>query len=306
MEKLLINNLLIDLLRKEITFFFLVFLFLFSCKTIPPPSTNPTKNPPKETLAQKPNANYTLVETIDEKGKKLTTDKLQNAYLVTNENELIKYSKEGKELYTYANFELGEITHLDANNPFNILLYYSEFQTVVILDRTLSPINIFDLYESNTPVIKAIGLADDQNVWLYDELNYRLKKINRQGEIIFESSDLSQNIDKKFSPSFLLESGGEVFLLEENSSLFIFDNFARFLRQGEFKIPNGRMQSVDGLYVFLQADGLHIINPFLGSEEESILVLPKESKAVINAEIQQKRLFLLEKDKFSIYTFEKM
>ncbi len=277
----------------------------FSCTSLKTTANEePTTSPPPQN-EQEANAKYTLMFTQDIKAKFLTTDKLQHSYLVTQEDELLKIDKEGKTLYTYSNFEWGNISHVDATNPFNILLYYGDFQTVVILDRTLNPTHIFDLFQTNAPIIQAIGMSDDQNVWIYDEANFRLKKINTEGEIIFDSNDLSLNFSADISPTFLLESDGLVFLVEENKTVHIFDNFAKFRQVAPYKITDGRLQTVDGLYVYLGQEGIYTINPLLGESQAKILVLPKNTTEILSAEIQQTHLFVLLKDKFNIYTFEK-
>ncbi len=290
-------------ISNKLTLIVIVILCFFSsCKIQSQSNSLQTVDLPS---TQESNVDYTLEFKTEIKGKILKTDKLQNAYLVTQNDELIKYDKTGKKLYTYSNFDLGEITHLDATNPFNILLYYGNFQTIVVLDRTLDPMNTFDLFQTNIPTINAIAMADDQNVWIYDEANFRLKKINQKGEIIFESNDLSLELRSTFSPTFLLESAGEVFLSEVNGTVYIFDVFARLLIKEDYKIPNAQIQTLDNKYLFLKKNEIYIINPILGNNSKNVLMLPEKKTKAIQAEIQQKRLFLLLEDKFEIYTFEK-
>src|SRR5687767_905048 len=57
---------------------------------------------------------YKLIATIKTEGGFFTSDNQSNIYLVKND-ELIKYNKEGKELYRYSNKNLGNITYVDAS-----------------------------------------------------------------------------------------------------------------------------------------------------------------------------------------------
>ncbi len=286
----------------RILLLFGILIFLLSCGSVSNlESDSRTVIEEDKTTTFKDTSDYELIKLIPFKGKSMATDKLQNIYLVGNDDELSKYSKEGKELYTYSNFDLGTITHLDATNPFSILVYYGDFQTAVILDRTLQPIYTFDLFEAQSPRIKAIGMSDDQNVWIYDEDNYRLKKINTQGEIAFESPDLSLSINNKYSPDFIIEANGEVLLSQENGEVFIFDNFSRFIGSEKFNIPNARLQVLDGHYIFLQKDGIHTVNSFLGKASESVIAMPIPPQRIISAEIQQQYLFLLSEKGLGIY-----
>ena len=134
---------------------FILSFFFFSCsaKTTPPPT---------DTSA------YELIKKIDINAKWMATDKLQQLYIITTENEVIKYSPEGIELFRFSNNTLGDLTHIDITNPFSVLLYYPDFLTIYTLDRTLNKTGEFNLLDLNLTDVETVGMSNDNNVWLYD------------------------------------------------------------------------------------------------------------------------------------------
>ena len=309
MENLLTNNSYQkkqSFIKNETGFLFMILLLVFllpSCKTtaqITEQDSIPTE------IELIPNVNYTLVKKIEISAKYLTTDKLLNTYIVTEDDELIKYNPDGKEVYRYSNFELGEISHVDSSNPFNILIFYQEFQTVEILNRTLDKTLDFDFFKAESPNIKAVGISNDQHVWLYDELNFKLKKINSSGDVIFESADLSYSLKENFTPSFVLESGGNVYLSEANGAVFIFDIFGNYVARKDFRIPTAKLQLLNEILVYRNKNIFYIKDASLGElENNNRIIMPSLTSKIIDAEIQKDRMVILQEDSFSIYTFEK-
>jgi hypothetical protein len=117
---------------------------------------------------------------------------------------------------------------MDVTNPFKILLYYQEFNTIVMLDRLLSNINSIDLRKFNLFQVKCIGLAYDNNVWIYDELEGKLKKIADDGTLISETTDIRQLTDSVPDPDLLIDQGGLVYLYDSLKGAFIFDHYGGF------------------------------------------------------------------------------
>ena len=127
-------------------------------------------------FAQPSNVAYSLQESIPGQFAYFTTDKLKRIYAVTDDNELIQYDSNGKELFRYNNNTLGELTYIDTSNPFNLLLFYSEFQTVITLDRTLSPTGNLNLLTTEVGDAAAVALSNDNQLWVYDAASLQLKK----------------------------------------------------------------------------------------------------------------------------------
>lgn len=183
----------------------------------------------------KDSLDFPLYFEINQDHRFFTTDQLQQIYVVTPTNEVIKYSKQGRELFRYNNNYLGELAHVDVTNPFNLLLYYPDFLKVIVLDRTMSEVAVFDLTNLQVSDIRAVGLSNDNNVWLFNDLTTRLEKVNQQGQVLLSSPNLFLLLETVPVPNFIIERDNKVFVNVPQSGIMVFDNFARFLTTIEVK-----------------------------------------------------------------------
>ena len=204
-----------QLFIRNSAFLFCLSLLFSSCST-------PLKGQPVKASSQ------TTVNAL--KAKLLTTDKLQQFYLVDANNEVIKYNAKGKELFRFSNNQLGDLSHVDATDPFNVLLYYPDYLKVLTLDRTLNLTGEFDLQNLGLLYSQAVGMTNDNQLWVYDENVFKLRKVNRNGEILLESNDMSLLLDEEVIPNFVIERDNWVYLNVPNKGILVFDNFGRYTK----------------------------------------------------------------------------
>lgn len=172
--------------------------------------------------------NCQSLPVFTEKIKNFTTDNLGNIYTLTIDNQVVKYSPEGVEQFRYPNRTLGEASLLDATNPFHLLLFFQEYQTVLTLDRTLSVTGQFNLFQLGFQGAKAVGTSSDGMLWVYDETSFILKKIAADGTVIAKSGDLSLAIGQGLHPVFLVEREQTVFLNDPEIGVLVFDAFGQY------------------------------------------------------------------------------
>ena len=96
------------------------------------------------------------------------TDNLLNIYVVTSKNEILKYNQDGSFESRYANLKLGKLAQVDAMNPFKLMLYYSDFQTVQLVDNELNSLGSFNLQDLGVSRVGGVAMADDGKIWIYD------------------------------------------------------------------------------------------------------------------------------------------
>ena len=90
------------------------------------------------------------------------------------ENEFRKKPKEGK-ISFYKNVPLGKIHQIDLQNPLQIVLFYKQFTTVVLLDNQLNETTKINFSELQIPLNpEAVSLASQNKLWLYDMLSQKL------------------------------------------------------------------------------------------------------------------------------------
>ena len=158
--------------------------------------------------------------------KDFTTDNLGNIYLLNENNQVKKIDENGDSLAVYNDVRrYGKIHAIDASNPLKVLVFYKEFSTIVVLDRLLNVRNTIDLRKQNMLQVSAVTSSYDNNIWLFDELESKLKKIDDNGRVINESVDLRQAMDKAPVPQSLFDRDGMLYLYDSTKGLMVFDYY---------------------------------------------------------------------------------
>jgi len=81
--------------------------------------------------------------------------------------------------YQYNNLSLGKITNVDFQNPLQIVIFYKNFNTVVLLDNQLNEIKKIDFNLQSTPVtIEAVDLSSQNQIWIYDSISSKIGLYN--------------------------------------------------------------------------------------------------------------------------------
>jgi hypothetical protein len=168
----------------------------------------------------------TLLKTFPTEVKDFTTDNLGNIYLLTLTNQIKKVNEKGDSIAVFNDVRrFGKISSIDASNPLKILVYYKDFSTVVVLDRLLNVRNTIDLKRQNILQVKAITISYDNNIWLYDELDSKIKKIDDNGRLLLESNGFRQVYKFVPSPTNLYDSDGQLYLYDPRKGLLVYDYY---------------------------------------------------------------------------------
>jgi hypothetical protein len=173
-----------------------------------------------------PTTDFLLNRTIRADIADFATDNLGNIYLLSKDNQLKKLSANGDSLAVFNDVrKYGKIWSIDVTNPLKLLIYYREFTIIIELDRFLNIINTIDLRNLNILQAKAVGLAYDNNVWVYDELDARLKRIGDDGSLVDQTNDFRQLFDTVPDPSVIRDQGGLVYLYDSAKGAYVFDHY---------------------------------------------------------------------------------
>lgn len=172
---------------------------------------------------------FRLTRTIspgDHDAADFTVDNLGNIYILRKDNQLRKLSPQGDSLAVFNDVRrYGQIASIDVTNPLKILVFYREFTTIIELDRFLNIVNTIDLRKLNILQVKAIGLAYDNNVWVFDELDAILKRVGDDGSLVDQTSDFRQLFDSVPDPALIRDQAGFVYLYDPAKGVYIFDHY---------------------------------------------------------------------------------
>jgi hypothetical protein len=157
-----------------------------------------------------------------------TIDNLDNIYLLSNTNQLKKISPNGDTALFNDVRKYGKLFSIDATNPLKVLLFYKNFSTIAVLDRFLNIRNTINLRKQNIFKVKTIAASYDNNIWLFDEGDAKLKKVDDNGEVILESVDFRNLFDTMPSPTQIVDRDGFVYLYDSTKGFYTFDYYGSF------------------------------------------------------------------------------
>lgn len=156
----------------------------------------------------------------------MAVDKFGNIFLVTSNNQIKKLNSHLDSLAIYNESAFyGNIASIDVSNPLKILVYYKDFNTIVTLDRQLNKRNIIDLRTQNIFQASAIALSYDNNIWLIDEQENKLKKIDESGSVLLETRDFRTLFNQGFRPISIIDDNNLLYLYSPSIGWKVFDYY---------------------------------------------------------------------------------
>jgi hypothetical protein len=244
--------------------------------------------------------NYSLIKEIEIKGQYLKLDNFGNSYVLNEKNELQKFKSNGDKLQFYNEVRYGKIGFVDVSNPMKPLVYYPSYNTIRILDVTLSDKGKIALMNLGLDRVNAMCLSLDNNIWIYDEISFRLKKINDRLEVIQQSEDLTTLLQKPVRPNFILEKDNLLMVNDSSIGILVFDIYATYNKIIPIKGLKEFQKIKDVLYFFKEGT-LQSFNT--KTLQFSILPLPKTEDLVIDIKVDNGLLNILTENKLLLYSY---
>jgi hypothetical protein len=243
---------------------------------------------------------FRMVKLIPGAFTAFTVDNLDNLYILNNRNQLKKMNANGDSVAVFNNVKrYGEATFIDASNPLKVLLYYKDFATIAMLDRLLNVRNTIDLRKQNILQVKAIGQSYDNKIWLYDELDSKLKKIDDDGNLLQETPDFRLLLGKAISPVKIFDENKYVYLYDPENGVYVFDYYGAL--KNNIMIRNWENFRVSGKFIYgSRADTIfrYEISTFLLDEWKMPQALLKSR----SFNFTTTRLYALKEEGITIYT----
>jgi len=253
-------------------------------------------------IAAQPDSSFKLIRSIKGDIVDFTVDNLDNIYLLNSRNQLKELNANGDSVAVFNDVKkFGQASLVDVSNPLKVLLYYKDFSTIVVLDRMLNIRNSIDLRKQNIFQAKAIGLSYDNKIWLYDELNNKLKKIDEDGKLMLETTDFRLLLGQAPSPQKIFDEDKYVYIYDSLQGVFVFDYFGAL--KNNIMISHWNNFKVSGKYIYgSRADTLYRyqINTLQMDEWK----MPEEIYHSRAFNFSATRLYVLKKDSIEIYSLK--
>jgi hypothetical protein len=172
---------------------------------------------------------FRFLKKIDFPISSFSVNNLGELYIINTDNQLKKYNEKGDSTGVFNQVtKYGKLSYVEAENPWKAILFYKDFLTIVLLDKYLDVITSINLRQQNIFQVNAVTTSYDNNIWLFDEQENKLKKIDDQGNTIFETVDFRQLFDAVPTPQKIIDADGFVYLYDPEKGLYIFDYYGSF------------------------------------------------------------------------------
>lgn len=183
---------------------------------------------PFAAMAQK-DSSFQFIKTIKGDFTYLNVDNLDNIYLISNSNQLKKLNGNGDSMAVFNDVKrYGNPDYVDVTNPLKALLYYKNYSTVVVLDRLLTVRNNINLRKQHIFYVNNVTLSYDNYIWLFDEEDYKLKKIDEDGKLLQATTDWRMLFDTVPAPVKIIDRDNFVYLYDPLKGFYIFDYYGGF------------------------------------------------------------------------------
>lgn len=238
------------------------------------------------------------VETLKLEGKRYSVDLMGNVYW-TQDHTLIRYQPETGEQYEYSDNFLGPVHSFDVSNPLKILVYHKDFNHIVFLDKTLSPIrSAINLDEMGLTNTGSCCVSHDGGFWLLNNTLNQIQHYSSNLQLIQETPvidelDESQNIEPQ-----LIEKNRQLYCHLQDCCTLVFDRFGNLIHRYALKNVDN-IQILNGNIYYFYEGSLNKLNGKKGESEE--ISLPKGSNYWDDAKIDKQYLYLLKKQTLYIY-----
>ena len=242
---------------------------------------------------------YSPVKSIQSKGADISTDYLGNLYII-KEFRLSKYDMNGKPLSVYEDYSNGRITSVDVSDPMKIIVFYEDFMKVKVLDKTLSELALYDFNQSGYSSISALAHSRDDDFWIFDNTAFLLKKVDENGKALYKSEKFNMLFTETVQVRQIVDYEDYIYLNDPNNGIYVFDRFGTYQK----RIPilgADKIQIIQGIIVYFQNETLYSYNTVDLREEQ--MNLPSWVHGSYG-QLQKDRVYIVEADRISIYTFK--
>ena len=224
------------------------------------------------------------------KGYYIGKDNFGNLYSI-NENEFKKTSP--TQVFFYKNVSLGKIHQVDLQNPLQLVLFYKQFTTAVLLDNQLNEtvkINFSELPQPLNP--EAVSLASQNRLWVYDILSQKLGLFDVQ-------KNTFQSITPPFKENlkFYQSDYNYFYWIDTKQNLYVSNLFGKVNFLGQVPEYN-QAQVVSPKQILLKNDnGLFLYN----LEDQSLLPITLNEKSFIRFSFKDQILSIFTENEISQY-----
>jgi len=239
-------------------------------------------------LEKEKNTNSITCVSIDRNGKFVIGDAKGN---------ITQYDSLGNLISRFSPTELSTPCSIEAWRTMNLFVFYKELQQFILLDRFLASSSTFELNLEEIGFSRVATISQDNMIWLFDEINFRLKKYNPTTSKLINETPLDLILDPRdFNITSIREYQNLLFISDQNQGILLFDNLGNYKKT----IPASGITYFNFLeeeLYYTKDNTLFFINIYTLKERR--ITLPMKN-SIIFVLVTEKKIITFEKNKFYI------
>jgi hypothetical protein len=191
----------------------------------------------------------------------ISTDRHHHIFTGDQQGNVHKYDSTGKLLHVFSPQRIASVSLVEAWPTMQIFLFYRDLQAYTFLNRFLTDNRqSASFHPDNIGFARVATIASDDHIWIFDEVDFSLKKLNPLSQqlsmhvplgLILASSDYNIN--------YMREYQNMLFLNDTNSGILVFDNFGNYRKKLPFPGLTHFGFHENELY-FLEKNTIHFFN----------------------------------------------
>ncbi|WP_143960548.1 hypothetical protein [Litoribacter populi] len=168
---------------------------------------------------------------VDLKGlSQIAIDNRENVFVSDGSGGIYQFNSQGEQINHFSPSRQAQITHLDADRTVNIFAFSYDLQEISIFDRFLNPV-VSKRFDSPIGLIKAATLGNNQAVWIFDESNLDLLKLDHRRMVVLQHQPLSLLLGEEALDIKEIREYQNLLFVRTNAKVFLFDNQGNYLKQ---------------------------------------------------------------------------
>ncbi len=168
----------------------------------------------------------------------------------------------------------------------------------MLLSRQLTFLSSLNLRNLGLFGVSTIATSYDGNIWLFDEQDFKLKKVDDAGTLLQESVDWRNLFEVVPQPTKIIDQENFVYLYDAKKGFYIFDYFGTL--KNNLPFLNWEQVSVfkNTLYGFLNNQ---LITYQTGTLQTKTFELPKNLQEFNSIQIVNGKMYVLKNNGVYIY-----
>jgi hypothetical protein len=231
-----------------------------------------------------------------------SVDNIGELYVITSGNQLKKYNEKGDSVGVFNQItQYGKLTYVNAENPWKTILFYQNFSTIVLLDKYLNVVTSINLRKQNIFRVHAVTTSYDNKIWLFDEQDNKLKKIDDNGNILSETVDFRLLFDEIPDPKQIIDRDGFVYLYDPEKGVYVFDYYGSF--KSKLTFLNWKNIQVIGKNIYgFDEQNIYKYSPPLPDFTTQKLPVGMQNNSLI--QLRNHKIYVLKNNRLSIYSLQ--